>query len=259
LWSTDLKIWQVFILIGIFFIGVWGALLAFLTWLSKIHTWFLAIFAVGIGAPRWCQVSGIQTFVRNRSSLVFAQMLWAVSSVALYVPWAGGAGPWISVSLWLWLGVLDAVQGVGLGMILLQTLSRLHVCATLAFSQMLGAVVVIIARATVPRQLVFPDFALWNVGDGLKHSPFTSVPFWIGLVCQIVVVVGYFWYYRKEQLGTWHCLALVMMIVVSDLCLFHSATINPRPLNISRSLFHHSGSFGVPYHLSGFPLLLLCL
>jgi len=129
-------------------------------------------------------------------------MLWGVSSVALYVPWAGGAGPWISVSLWLWLGVLDAVQGVGLGMILLQTLSRLHVCATLAISQMLGSIVVIVAKPTVPVQLVFPDFALWNVGSGFKHSPFVSVPFWIALVCQIVIVVGYFWYYRKEQLGT---------------------------------------------------------
>lgn len=35
-------------------------------------------------------------------------------------------------------------------MILLQTLSRLHVCATLAIAQMLGSVVVIIARATAP-------------------------------------------------------------------------------------------------------------
>ena len=104
-------------------------------------------------------------------------MLWDVYSVALYVPWAGGAGPWIDVALWLWLGVLDATQGVGLGMILLQTLSRLHVCATLAFSQMLGSVVVIVARATVPRQQVFPNFTLWNIGNGLEYSPFASVPF----------------------------------------------------------------------------------
>lgn len=47
-------------------------------------------------------------------------MLWGTSSVALYLPWAGTSGPYLSVSLWLWLGVLDAVQGVGLGMILLQ-------------------------------------------------------------------------------------------------------------------------------------------
>ena len=64
---------------------------------------------------------------------------------------------------------------------------------------MLGAVVVIVARATIPRQLVFPDFALRDVGNGFKHSPFTSIPFWIALVCQIVIVVGYFWYYRKER------------------------------------------------------------
>ena len=38
-------------------------------------------------------------------------------------------------------------------MILLQTLSRLHVCATLAIAQMLGSVVVIIARATAPNRV----------------------------------------------------------------------------------------------------------
>lgn len=48
--------------------------------------------------------------------------------------------------LWLWLGVLDALQGVGLGMILLQTLSRLHVCATLAGAQLLGSGIVMLAR-----------------------------------------------------------------------------------------------------------------
>ena len=47
-------------------------------------------------------------------------MLWGTSSLALYIPWAGKAGPYLGVSLWLWLGVLDAIQGVGLGMILLQ-------------------------------------------------------------------------------------------------------------------------------------------
>lgn len=47
-------------------------------------------------------------------------MLWGTSALGLYVPWAGNAGPYAAISLWLWLGVLDAVQGVGLGMILLQ-------------------------------------------------------------------------------------------------------------------------------------------
>lgn len=40
--------------------------------------------------------------------------------MALYIPWGGAAGPYLGTSLWLWLGVLDAIQGVGLGMILLQ-------------------------------------------------------------------------------------------------------------------------------------------
>ena len=51
-------------------------------------------------------------------------MLWGTSSLALYIPWAGKAGPYLGISLWLWLGVLDAIQGVGLGMILLQVSSR---------------------------------------------------------------------------------------------------------------------------------------
>ena len=94
--------WQILILVATFFIGVWAAMLLVLTHFSKTHTWLLPVFAVGLGAPRWCQ------------------MLWGTSSLALYIPWAGSGGPYLGISLWLWLGVLDAVQGVGLGMILLQ-------------------------------------------------------------------------------------------------------------------------------------------
>jgi alpha-1,3-glucan synthase len=25
--------------------------------------------------------------------------------------------------------------------------------------------------------------------------------FWIALICQLIIVLGYFWFYRKEQLG----------------------------------------------------------
>lgn len=53
-------------------------------------------------------------------------MLWGTSSLALYIPWAGNSGPYLGISLWLWLGVLDAIQGVGLGMILLQVRSLLR-------------------------------------------------------------------------------------------------------------------------------------
>ncbi|KAF9464738.1 modular protein with glycoside hydrolase family 13 and glycosyltransferase family 5 domains [Collybia nuda] len=187
LWSVPIPKWQILLLVITFFIGVWAAMLLVLTHFSKTHTWLLPVFAVGLGAPRWCQ------------------MLWGTSSLALYIPWAGTSGPYLGISLWLWLGVLDAVQGVGLGMILLQTLSRLHVCATLAFSQIIGSVCVMIARATAPNRLgpgtVFPDAAKWDFADGLEGSPMALPLFWIALICQLVIVLGYFWFYRKEQLA----------------------------------------------------------
>jgi hypothetical protein len=73
----------------------------------------------------WCtsMVSGIPrscTYLWRCANLLSLKMLWGTSSLALYIPWAGNAGPYLGISLWLWLGVLDAVQGVGLGMILLQ-------------------------------------------------------------------------------------------------------------------------------------------
>ncbi|KAI0302169.1 modular protein with glycoside hydrolase family 13 and glycosyltransferase family 5 domains [Russula brevipes] len=187
LWAVPIPKWQIALLIVTFFVGVWAAMLVVLTHFSKVHTWLLPVFAVGLGAPRWCQ------------------MLWGTSSLALYIPWAGRAGPYLGISLWLWLGVLDAIQGVGLGMILLQTLSRLHVCATLAFSQIIGSVCVMVARATAPNRVgpesVFPDAGKWDFQDGLRGSPMASAPFWIALVSQLIIVIGYFWFYRKEQLA----------------------------------------------------------
>ncbi|KAF9541123.1 glycoside hydrolase [Agrocybe pediades] len=186
LWSVPVPKWQILLLVIAFFVFVWAGMLRALTHFSRTHDWLLPIFAVGLGAPRWCQ------------------MLWGTSSLALYIPWAGHAGPYLGVSLWLWLGVLDAIQGVGLGMILLQTLSRLHVCATLAFAQVIGSICVMVARATAPDALspgsVFPDAARWDIADGLGGSPMALPLFWVALVCQLVIVFGYFWFYRKEQL-----------------------------------------------------------
>ena len=133
-------------------------------------------------------------------------MLWGASSLALYIPWAGHGGPYLGVCLWLWLGVLDAIQSVALGLILLQTLCRLHVCATLAFAQVIGSISVIVAPATAPTRMgaesVFPDAAQSDFADGLKDSPLASPLFWIALVCRLIIVIGYFWFYRllKETL-----------------------------------------------------------
>lgn len=53
---------------------------------------------MGLGAPRW------------------AQILWSTSNMGQYLPWTVGpiASGVAGRSLWLWLGVLDAVQGVGM-------------------------------------------------------------------------------------------------------------------------------------------------
>lgn len=87
---------------------------------------------------------------------------------------------------------------------MMQTLSRLHVCATLAFSQIIGSICVMIARATAPNRIgpssVFPDAGQWDFQQGLSGSPMASAPFWIALTSQLIIVIGYFWFYRKEQL-----------------------------------------------------------
>ena len=132
-------------------------------------------------APRWCQ------------------MLWATSGMGYYLPWAGPpvVGALVGRSLWLWLGVLDALQGVGFGVMLLQTLTRFHVTFTLVGAQALGSVATIIARAAAPDKDgpgdVFPNLAL-NL-DGLG-KPW----FWIALAVQIGLVFGFFKFFRKEQL-----------------------------------------------------------
>ncbi|TVY41175.1 Cell wall alpha-1,3-glucan synthase, partial [Lachnellula occidentalis] len=148
LWSSDhVKTWPVVLLVIFFFIFVWAAILYGFARLSKAHSWILPLFAIGLGAPRW------------------AQILWSCSNIGAWLPWAGSsAGSALaSRSLWLWLGVLDAIQGVGFGMILLQTLTRVHIAYTLISAQVIGSVATMVARATAPDKLgpgnQFPDFS----------------------------------------------------------------------------------------------------
>lgn len=98
LWSNQaVSAWQIVILIIVFFIGIWIVFLYIFSHLSKSHSWVLPVFAMGLGAPRW------------------AQILWSTSSMGHYLPWTAGpvASGLAGRALWLWLGVLDAVQGVG--------------------------------------------------------------------------------------------------------------------------------------------------
>ena len=183
LWSSrHAPAWAIGLLVILFFGGVWALFLWLFSRLSKGHSWILPLFAIGLGAPRW------------------AQMLWSCSGIGQYLPWAGGpvASALVGRTLWLWLGVLDSLQGVGLGMILLQTLTRIHIAFTLLAAQVLGSIFTILARATAPNNLgpgpVFPDFSV-DIRGGLS-----SHWFWIGLLCQAIICVGFFLFFRKEQL-----------------------------------------------------------
>ena len=181
--SRHAATWQIIILIVIFFGFVWAGFFWLFGSLSKDHSWIIPIFAIGLGTPRW------------------AQMLWSCTPLGQYVPWMGsGLGSALfSRSLWLWLGTLDAIQGVGFGMILLQTLTRLHICFTLLAAQVLGSIATICARAFAPHNVgpgdVFPDFTL-GVYSGIGKAWF-----WIGLLAQFVICAGFFTFFRKEQLS----------------------------------------------------------
>ncbi|KAI9766186.1 MAG: Cell wall alpha-1,3-glucan synthase ags1 [Geoglossum simile] len=184
LWSSKhAPTWAIFLLVILFFIGVWIAFIYLFSILSKEHSWILPIFAIGLGAPRWCQ------------------MLWGTSNIGLYVPWAGTpvASALVGRSLWLWLGVLDALQGVGFGMILLQTLTRLHISFTLIAAQIMGTIAAILAKASAPNKLgpgdVFPDFSA-GAATGLMKPVF-----WVALIFQLLICAGFFMFFRKEQLS----------------------------------------------------------
>ncbi|KIV87923.1 hypothetical protein, variant [Exophiala sideris] len=173
--------WAVGLLLLLFFVGVWGFILYLLYIISKEHSWVPPILGVCLGAPRWCQE------------------LWAVSGIAAYVPWGGATcGALLGRTLWLWLGVLDEVQGIGLGMLLLQTLPRFHVAGTLVACQIIGSAANIVARASSPDRTgpgdVFPNFAI-NPDWGL-----TRAWFWIALICQMIICLGFLKFFRKEQL-----------------------------------------------------------
>ncbi len=187
LWSSNhAPTWAIALLVFLFFIVIWISFLAIFGQLSKSHSWILPIFAIGLGAPRW------------------AQMLWGTSSIGLWIPWFPGGpvgGALAGRALWLWLGLLDSLQGVGFGMMLLQTLTRIHIAVTLIIAQILGTLITILAKATAPDRDgpgdVFPDFSAGALGSHLVRNYW----FWIALGAQLIIPFGFFKFFRKEQLS----------------------------------------------------------
>lgn len=182
LWSSNhASAWQIGILVVVFFGIIWAFSILLFGHLSKSHSWVLPVFACGLGAPRW------------------AQIWWGVSGAGLYLPWAGSyiTGALVSRSLWLWLGVLDTLQGVGFGIILLQTLTRLHICFTLSASQVLGSIATICARGFAPNKIgpgpISPDITAGG-------SALANAWFWVALFFQLSI-----WYVSFHPLGFGFC------------------------------------------------------
>jgi len=182
-YSKAVPTWAVLILAIGFFVILWCLLLWLFAYFTKTHPWIVPLFAIGLGTPRW------------------AQLLWGTSGIGLYLPWVGGvvASALVSRVLWLWLGLLDTIQGVGLGMVLLLTLTRQHVAATLIAAQTLGAIFTILARATAPNKDgpgdVFPDFS-----EGAMPG-ISKAWFWVALILQLILPLGFFKFFRKEQVS----------------------------------------------------------
>ncbi|RMZ77991.1 hypothetical protein DV737_g4093, partial [Chaetothyriales sp. CBS 132003] len=179
LWSTNnAPAWAIALLVIFFFGFVWAGLLVLISHLSREDTWLPAMVAVGLGAPRWCQ------------------MLWSLSGIAYYIPWAGiTGGALLSRAVWLWLGVLDGLQGIGFGMILLMTLPRFHIAFTLMAAQMIGAFFTMIARASSQDKINTSGVWLNLANDSLR-----SWGFWIALLFQLIICAGYLKFFRKAQL-----------------------------------------------------------
>ncbi|KAJ4291326.1 Cell wall alpha-1,3-glucan synthase ags1 [Collariella sp. IMI 366227] len=85
LWtSAHAPVWQILLLVILFFGIVWILLFIQLAHLSAEHSWLFPVLAIGLGAPRW------------------AQIYWGVSGIGLSLPWAGSVAGGALVSRALW-------------------------------------------------------------------------------------------------------------------------------------------------------------
>jgi alpha-1,3-glucan synthase len=83
-------------------------------------------------------------------------------------------------------------------MMLLQTLTRIHIAATLIVAQILGTLITMLAKATAPDRDgpgdVFPDFSM-GVGGALGGNYW----FWIALGAQLVIPLGFFTFLGRNS------------------------------------------------------------
>jgi alpha-1,3-glucan synthase len=83
----------------------------------------------------------------------------------------------------------------------------MHIAFTLIAAQVLGSITTIVAKAIAPDNEgpgdVFPDFSFYRVGDSLEI--FQNTWFYIGLGSQLVICIGYFFFFRKVYLASGVC------------------------------------------------------
>jgi len=184
LWnSTAVSSSQTTCLIILFGIIIWGIMLFSFGKLCKKHSWVLPIFAMGLGSPRWCQI------------------VWVTSRLGLFLPWLSSSviSSLVTRSLWLWLGVLDNIQGLGMGVMLLQTLTRHHASFVLVCAQIVGSIFAILGHYLGPLPIkLFPN--LTAVENLAQLSKFSCSWFFVAFVLEALICGLLFLSYRREQL-----------------------------------------------------------
>jgi len=80
----------------------------------------------------------------------------------------------------------------------------MHIAFTLITAQVLGSIATILARAIAPDNEgpgdVFPDLSSYSIGD--PTDVFKKAWFYVGLISQIVICIGYFLFFRKVPPST---------------------------------------------------------
>ncbi|EPY49811.1 alpha-1,4-glucan synthase Mok14 [Schizosaccharomyces cryophilus OY26] len=185
-WNSELTVlWKVVVMMFSFLVFLWVALLTLLGRLSNTHTWLIPVLGLGFGGIKWIHV------------------FWGTSNIGFFLPWAGISGAYLGRALWLWLGVLDSIQGIGCGLILLQTLSRRHVTNTLLTGQVIGCSITLLASSVSPTKTgpgsVFPDITSYTPVDGLQ--PISNFPFWACLLLNVILCGAYLKCFHKENIN----------------------------------------------------------
>ncbi|KAJ3211621.1 Cell wall alpha-1,3-glucan synthase ags1 [Entophlyctis luteolus] len=180
LWSQGaiLSAVETWIIAAIFVFIIWPLVLGSVGYLTRTHSWVIPIFGAGMISPRW------------------ALTMWTTSGISLGYSTIFSHAVLANIVMWLWLSLCDAVQQVGFGMMLLQSLTRTHVGGALLVAQFFGAIGAMLSRAFAPDSLgpgpVFPNISLhFGIGGW----------FWGVLVLQFVIALSLIFVYRFEQLS----------------------------------------------------------